>query len=204
MPTLDPTVSADRPAPSNTQAAPQAGTPPEPAPADAPPGRPARDLSEPDLVRRVLVASAATRRAEALAGAALERLDEGPPARATRERFDLAHRRQRDEWSLAHACPPTLTGFAEVHAGLSPRDTAAARGLAKALGEIPQLDDAAREGGLRPTGLRMLARLSRSTSPEKIREWLLLARRYADDPAKLHRLLAAAEDGEGPLDVKGP
>ncbi len=156
----------------------------------------AGELSEADLIHRVLVASAATRRAEALAGAALERLAEGAPKRATRD--------QREEWSLAHACPPTITGFAEVHLGLSPRDTAAARGIARALGAIPQLDEAAREGVLRPTGLRMLASLARTASPEKIREWLLLARRYAGDPAKLHRLLAAAEDGEGPLDVKGP
>ncbi len=201
MPSLDTTVSAcgersrtaDSPVPSNTQAAPQAGVPAVPAPLDARLDRPVGDLSEPDLVRRVLVASAATRRAEALAGAALERLAEDPPKRATKE--------QREEWSLAHACPPTITGFAEVHAGLSPRDTAAARGLAKALGAIPQLDEAAREGALRPTGLRMLARLSRSTSPERIREWLLVARKMRDDPAGFHRFLAAAEDGEGPLDV---
>ncbi len=186
-------AAADSPTPSNTQAALQAVAPAEPAPLGAGLDRPAGDLSEPDLVRRVLVASAATRRAEALGGAALERLAGEPPKGATKE--------QRGEWSLARACPPTLTGFAEVHAGLSPRDTAAARGLARALGAIPQLDDAAREGVLRSTGLRMLARLSKTTCPEKIREWLLVARRYADEPAKLHRLLAAAEDGEGPLDV---
>ncbi|MCI0341075.1 MAG: hypothetical protein L0216_07950 [Planctomycetales bacterium] len=151
------------------------------------------DLSPEDLAQRVLVASAAGRRAEALAGAALERLAGGPPKGAREE--------ARLDWSLAHACPPTLTGFAEVHAGLSPRDAAAARGLSRALGAVPQLDEAAREGVLRPTGLRMLARLSSSTHPEKVREWLLVARRMADDPAGYHRLLAAAEEGEGPLDV---
>ncbi len=54
---------------------------------------------------------------------------------------------------------------------------------------------------LRPTGLRLLARLSKSTQPEKICEWLLLARRFAGDAAHFHALLAAAEEGEGPLDV---
>ncbi|MCI0343340.1 MAG: hypothetical protein L0216_19710, partial [Planctomycetales bacterium] len=151
------------------------------------------DLTSEDLAQRVLVASAASRRAEALAGAALERLAEGPPKRAREE--------ERLDWSLAHACPPTLTGFAEVHTGLSPRDAAAARGLSRALGAVPQIDEAAREGVLRPTGLRLLARLSKSTHPEKVREWLLVARRMASDPAGYHRLLAAAEDGEGPRDV---
>ncbi|MCI0342632.1 MAG: hypothetical protein L0216_16080 [Planctomycetales bacterium] len=159
------------------------------------PGLDARcgDLSAADLAQRVLVASAATRRAEALAGAALERLADGPPKNSTEV--------ERRDWSLAHACPPTLTGFAEVHAGLSPRDAAAARGLSRALGAVPQLDEAAREGVLRPTGLRLLARLSNSTRPEKVREWLLVGRRMVNAPAGYHRLLAAAEDGEGPRDV---
>jgi hypothetical protein len=134
------------------------------------------------LEQRAAVAIAAARRAETLAGAALERVSTLAPAR-----------RQDPEaaGSLADGCAPTLTGCAAVHAGLAPTELASARISARIARELPALAEARRTGRVTESVYRALRHVA---DPSTVTDWLAAA---ATLPAgALHRKLAAALPGD--------
>ncbi len=126
----------------------------------------------------------AARIAEGVAGAGLEWLG-----------FREKHPREGDS-SLALACPPTVPGFAEVHARLGAVESSALRARVRAEKKMPALREGRLAGFLTETAYRLLCVKG---TPFSVGAWVQFAR--GTKPKRLHQFLAAAKPGQLPDQV---
>ncbi len=143
-----------------------------------------RRLDSDALLRALAATVHAARLAEGVAGAGLEWM-----------RFREKRPREGDP-SLSIACPPTVPGFAEVHARLGPVESSALRARVRAEKIMPALREAHVAGRLTETAYRFLCVKG---TPFTVGAWVQFAQ--GTSAKRLHHYLAAAKPGQLPGEV---
>ncbi|MCI0340582.1 MAG: hypothetical protein L0216_05450 [Planctomycetales bacterium] len=141
-------------------------------------------LEADDVARSLSHTALALRLAEGVAGAGLEWL-----------RFREKRPHEGDP-PLALACPPTVSGFAEVHARLAPVESSALRARVRAEKKMPALREARLAGLLTETAYRLLCV---KATPFTVGGWVQFAE--GTSPKRLLEFLHASKPGELPQDV---